>query len=107
MTSISILFSLLFSLHNISGAVASNGVDPVQITIIAKESADELFVDVSNEADGTVTLSIFSEIGEIVITERLVPGTNRVKVRHLRPGQYVAVVRHNDEFRQKQVFNVN
>ncbi len=107
MKSIAVLFSLLTINSITSTAVTITDADPVRITIIAKESAEELFVDVSNDAQGSVTLSIFSETGEIVVTERLVSGTNRVKVRHLRPGQYVAVVRHNDEFRQKQEFKVN
>lgn len=83
------------------------GDDPVRISIQAKDNAEELLVDVSSDADGKVTLSVFSELGEIVVAENLHAGVNKVKVRHLRPGQYVAVVRHNDEFRQKQEFKVN
>lgn len=101
-----LLFSVSIAQISFS-AFAHDGADPVQISISAKDSAEELFIDVASEVEGSMTLSIFSENGEIVINESLLAGSNRVKVRHLRPGQYVAVVRHNDEFRKKQAFKVN
>lgn len=92
-------FSVAASFHD--------GADPVKISISAKDSAEELFIDIATEVEGNMTLSIFSESGEIVINESLLTGSNRVQVRHLRPGQYVAVVRHNDAFSKKQEFKVN
>jgi len=103
-------FLVLFSISIAQFSLAANShdaADPVKISISAKDSAEELLIDVAAEVEGSMTLSIFSESGEIVINERLLSGNNRVKVRHLRPGQYVAVVRQNDEFRKKQEFKVN
>lgn len=105
-TILSALLSV-FLFNGTSATVMHDGSDPVQITISAKDSGEEILVNVSTDTDGKVTLSVFSENGEIVVDEQLTPGGNRIKVRHLRPGQYVAVVRHNDEFRQKQEFKVN
>ncbi|MCF8256845.1 MAG: hypothetical protein K9J06_04800 [Flavobacteriales bacterium] len=104
------IFLVLFSIsvaYTSSASGVFDGADPVNISIMAKDSGEEILVDVAAEVEGSVTLSIFSETGEIVINEHLNAGGNRIKLRHLRPGQYVAVVRQNDEFRQKQTFKVN
>lgn len=88
-------------------SVGHDSSDPVAITIQAKDSSGELYVQVDSQAEGNVTISVFSETGEIVVNDRLAPGGNNIKVKHLRPGRYIAVVRHNDEFRTKQEFKVN
>jgi hypothetical protein len=76
------------------------------ISISANNIPEELIIDITNDVAGKVTLSVFSQNGEIVIERELSPGANRISVNRLPAGSYTAVVRENDVFREKQTFEV-
>lgn len=77
------------------------------ISISAKATPEELVIDVAGDVQGVVNLSIFSQMGEVVMTKELKAGSNSVSVKFLRSGSYIAVVRENDTFKQKLEFQVN
>jgi hypothetical protein len=67
----------------------------------------ELNIDVDDKlANGAVTVSIFNSLGEIVIEENLDLGLNKIDTSNLEKGNYVAVVRENDEYKNKSSFEV-
>jgi hypothetical protein len=69
--------------------------------------SSELNIDIDDTlANGTVTLSIFNSLGEIIIEEKLGLGLNKIDTSNLEKGNYVAVVRENDEYKNKSSFEV-
>ena len=67
----------------------------------------ELNIEVDDHiADGTVTVSVFNSVGEIVIEKSLDRGLNKLDTSELANGSYVAVVRQNGEYKSKQTFEV-
>lgn len=78
-----------------------------EINITVKKVSNELTIEVSQPVTGSVTLSVFSQMGEIVLTTELRSGTNSINVGKLAAGAYTAVVRENDEFKQKLEFQLN
>jgi hypothetical protein len=69
--------------------------------------SSELNIDIDDTlANGTVTVSIFNSLGEIVIEENLDLGLNKIDTSNLEKGNYVAVVRENDEYKNKSSFEV-
>jgi hypothetical protein len=51
-------------------------------------------------------VSIFNSLGEIIIEEKLGLGLNKIDTSNLEKGNYVAVVRENDEYKNKSSFEV-
>lgn len=78
-----------------------------EITISTKATPEELVIEVAGDVKGVVNVSIFSQLGEIVMTKELHAGANSISVKFLRTGSYTAVVRENDTFKQKLEFQVN
>lgn len=67
----------------------------------------QLQIDIPDEmAGGSITVSIFNKVGEIVMDGVLGLGLNQVEVDGLEKGKYVAVVRMNDEYKSKTEFYV-
>ena len=67
---------------------------------------DILEIDIAETFSGRITVSIFNSIGEIVIEQMLRNGTNKVDVNTLLTGEYIAVVREDDIYKQKVSFEV-
>lgn len=67
-----------------------------------------LDIEVDDQLSGaTVTVSVFSSMGEIVLETTLGLGLNKVNVQELKKGEYVAVVREDVEYASKQSFVVS
>ncbi len=78
------------------------------IEIKATTDNGYLNIEISEELKGeTITVSIFSSVGKIVLQETLETGLNSLTVSGLPDGEYVAVVRTNDVFKSKQTFLVS
>jgi hypothetical protein len=88
-----------------SQAVVSASDADINITV--KKVSNELTIEVTQPVSGPVTLSVFSQMGEIVLATELRPGTNSINVGKLPAGAYTAVVRENDDFKQKLEFQLN
>lgn len=89
-------------------AYGNRPVSNAGIEISASVENDLLKIEVAEElSDATVTVSVFSEIGEIVLEKTLNLGVNNVDVEDLEKGEYVAVVRENGEYMSKSSFSVN
>jgi len=86
---------------------ASSSVSFDEAIILAKATPEELVIEVAGDVTGVVNVSIFSQLGEIVMTKELRAGANSISVKYLRTGSYTAVVRENDTFKQKLEFQVN
>lgn len=57
-------------------------------------------------AGGSITVSVFNSLGEIVLENVLGLGLNKIDASTLPKGNYVAVVRQNDAFQNKSNFEV-
>lgn len=57
-------------------------------------------------AGGSISISVFNELGEIVLESVLGIGLNKIDASALPKGNYIAVVRKNDEFQDKSNFEV-
>lgn len=101
---------LIISLIAISSQANTYFNDPkseVGVEIYPTTVSSELNIHVDDQlAETTVTVSVFNSIGEIVLKETLGLGLNKVDVSTLPRGNYVAVVRENDEYKSKSNFEV-
>lgn len=57
-------------------------------------------------AGGSITVSVFNSLGEIVLENVLGLGLNKIDVSAFPDGNYVAVVRQNDVLQSKSDFEV-
>lgn len=77
------------------------------VEIYPIEVSGELNIDVGDQLANTkVTVSVFNSTGEIVIESTLGLGLNKLDTSELKAGSYTAVVRENEEYKSKQVFEV-
>ena len=88
---------------------ATSLVDPNTETGIQISPVDgkNLLIEISYKLNSeNVTVSVFSSIGKIVLQETLESGLNKLSIADLPEGEYIAVVRKNDEFKSKETFEV-
>lgn len=72
-------------------------------TIVTKE----LNIAIDDKlAGGSISVSVFNNLGEIVLESVLGIGLNKIDASTLPKGNYIAVVRKNDEFQDKSNFEV-
>ncbi|MFT4594592.1 MAG: hypothetical protein ACI9UR_002404 [Bacteroidia bacterium] len=84
------------------GPASETGVE-IYPTVVSSE----LNIDVDDKLiNGKVTISVFNSFGEIMIEENLGLGLNKLDTSKLDKGSYVAVVRQNGEYKNKQAFEV-
>lgn len=86
---------------------ANRNNSEVGIDIYPEIVSNELKIDVDdNLANAIVTVSVFNSFGQIVLQETLGLGLNKLNVADLSEGEYVAVVRQNDVYKNKSGFKV-
>lgn len=105
------LFAILMFSLTVVGSYANHPFSApapdADIEIYPSVVSSELNINVDeNLANGTVTVSIFNAVGEIVLEETLGLGLNKLDVTKLSKGNYVAVVRANDTYKSKSSFDV-
>lgn len=85
-----------------SDPTIDNGVSiyPSIVTSVLNIEIDEKL------AGGSITVSVFNSMGEIVLENVLGLGLNKVDTSTLPDGNYVAVVRQNDVLQSKSAFEV-
>jgi len=101
------LLILAFAMAFTTSASLAADIGSDGIVISANNIPEELMIEVTPDVTGKVTLTVFSQRGDIVIERELTKGANRISVNRLPSGTYTAVVRENDEFRDKQAFQVD
>jgi hypothetical protein len=79
-----------------------NGVNiyPLVVTSVLNIEIDDRL------AGGSITVSVFNSMGEIVLENVLGLGLNKIDASVLPKGNYVAVIRQNDTFQTKSNFEV-
>jgi hypothetical protein len=93
---------LAYAKTSINDPKADNGVS-IYPTVVTTEL--NIAID-AKLAGGSVVVSVFNNMGEIVLENVLGIGLNKVDASVLPKGNYVAVVRQNDDFRSKSNFEV-
>ncbi len=102
-----ILMISLVAAGSQANTTANDPTSNVGIEIAPAVENNFLKIDVDEELSGaSVTVSVFSSIGEIVLETSLGLGLNQIDVQNLKEGEYVAVVRENGEYTSKQSFVV-
>jgi len=102
-----ILMIILVAVGSQANTLFNDPVSESGIEIYPTTVSNELNIDVDDKlAETTVTVSVFNSVGEIVLQETLGLGLNKVDVSKLPHGNYVAVVRENDEYKSKSNFEV-
>lgn len=102
---------LIISLVAVGSQAKSTENDPSSeagIEIAHAVENNYLDIEVDDQLSGTtVTVSVFSSMGEIVLETTLGLGLNKVNVQELKKGEYIAVVREDGEYASKQSFVVS
>lgn len=106
------VFGILMIMIVAAGSQAnSRSNDPTSeagIEIAPTVKNNYLDIDVDDKLAGTtVSVSVFSSVGDIVLEMNLGLGLNKISVQDLPKGDYVAVVRENGEYSSKQSFVVS
>ncbi|MBP9151424.1 MAG: T9SS type A sorting domain-containing protein [Flavobacteriales bacterium] len=105
-------FGILMILVVATGTHANNLVNDSnsepKVEIATRVENNFLSIEVADELVGTnMTVSVFNSMGEIVLEETLGLGLNKINVQTLAKGDYVAVVRENDQYASKSAFVVS
>lgn len=106
------IFGILMILVVATGTHANNLVNcsnsEPRVEIATRVENNYLSIEVADELVGVnVTVSVFNSMGEIVLEETLGLGLNKINVQTLAKGEYVAVVRENDQYASKSAFVVS
>jgi len=102
-----ILIISLVAVSSQANSTVNNSISVAGIEIYPTNDSNELNIEVDKKlANGTVTVSVFNSIGEIVLEETLGFGLNTLDVANLGKGAYVAVVRENGVYKSKSDFEV-
>lgn len=103
-----LLLLTIFAFENHANTIPSgNGSGPsVEIAPAVKNNYLDIEVD-EELAGASFTVSVFSNLGEIVYEGQLGLGLNKIDVTKLAAGEYTAVVRKNGEYTSKQTFVVS
>jgi DNA-binding beta-propeller fold protein YncE len=106
------IFGILMIMIVAVGSYANSRLnDPTSeagIEIAPSVKNNYLDIDVDDKLAGTtVSVSVFSSVGEIVLEMNLGLGLNKINVQDLPKGEYVAGVRENGEYSSKQSFVVS
>ena len=101
---------LMISIMSVTVQAKTFSNDPTsepKVEIAPKVENNFLSIEVDEELVGTkMTVSVFNSMGEIVLESTLGLGLNKVDVQTLQKGEYVAVVRKNDQYESKSSFVV-
>lgn len=99
---------LTITLVTVAGQANNSSSDPnseVKVEILPSVENHYLSIEVNDALAGSsVTVSVFSSLGEIVLESTLGLGLNKIDVQNLAKGEYTAVVRENGEYTNKQSF---
>lgn len=99
-----IIMTMAVGYSNAITAPDPNTETGIQISPVV---GDDLMIEISDKLTSeTVTVSVFSSIGKIVLQETLEAGLNKLSIANLPEGEYTAVVRQNDEFKSKETFEL-
>lgn len=103
-----ILMVLLMSVAGQANTFSNDPTSETKVEIAPKVENNFLSIEVDEELVGTkMTVSVFNSMGEIVLESTLGLGLNKVDVKALQKGEYVAVVRKNDQYASKSSFVVS
>ena len=103
-----ILMVSLMSVAVQANTLSNDPTSETKVEIAPKVENNFLSIEVDEELVGTkMTVSVFNSMGEIVLESTLGLGLNKVDVKALQKGDYVAVVRKNDQYASKSSFVVS
>lgn len=101
---LSVTFSAL-SAHSMEATFDPNS--DKSVVIYPEIQTNMLSIEVDEALSGSsITVSIFSGLGEVVLETELGLGLNKINVADLKQGEYVAVVRENGVYTSKSSFEV-
>ena len=101
------IFGLVMVLAFSTTAFGNDPITESDVEIYLADVNDELNINVGDKLANTkVTVSVFDSTGVIVIESSLGLGLNKIDTSKLEAGDYVAVVRENEQYKSKQAFEV-